>query len=200
MRKILLLFLFSIFFPVLGFAENIKIGVKSSSPVDFPKSAEPSDVQTKKGIKNNVLTFERSPLVKDEIVRNTTIKEKKSVPNGFPKPPKIMDTEEKIKIIEKEDLEEKKTELHGIFSSDAKKTKPKSADKKKKKTVVKKVDRLTYEQDLLYSTIKKHGKELRRDLCKTFILQIRTKLKRSQLDDDYIVNAAKLYIQKIDDQ
>ena len=66
-------------------------------------------------------------------------------------------------------------------------------------TIIKKEDRLTYEQDLLYSTIKKYGKELRRDLCKTFILQIRTKLKKSQLDDDYIVNAAKLYIQKIDD-
>lgn len=151
----------------------------------------------KKGIKNNLLTFERSPLIKNKIIEPHV---SKKVGNSVKMDNKTKHriNEEKFKKIESEEILEKKLTLHSIFTKKYQIEKPvKIQGQPKFKKEPDEEKRLMYEQDLLYDTINKLGYSLRKDLCLTFVLQIRTKLKKAYLEDEYIINAANLYIKRI---
>jgi len=178
---------------------GLKMGEKSQQKNQISGDAKELLVlRGKKGIKNNLLTFERSPLIKNKIIEPHTIRKSAGGSVKVDSKSKYIDTEEKFKKINEEEILEKKITLHSIFTQKYKITKP---GKKKGQPKFKKAHdeekRLMYEQDLLYDTIKKLGFSLRKNLCLTFILQIRTKLKKSYLEDEYIINAANLYIKRV---
>lgn len=190
--------------PVLGFGlkmEDIS-HQKNQTNGDAKKLSEKKEIifprRGKKGIKNNLLTFERSPLIKNKIIEPHVISKKVGDSSKIDNKTKLRINEEKFKKIETEEILEKKLTLHSIFTKKYQIEKPvKIKGQPKFKKGPDEEKRLMYEQDLLYDTITKLGYSLRKDLCLTFILQIRTKLKKSYLEDEYIINAANLYIKRI---
>jgi hypothetical protein len=188
--------------PELGFGLKMEDSSyqKNQTNGDVKKISEKKELifpRGKKGIKNNLLTFERSPLIKNKIIEPHV---SKKVGNSvkIDNKTKHRINEEKFKKIESEEILEKKLTLHSIFTKKYQIEKPvKIQGQPKFKKESDEEKRLMYEQDLLYDTIKKLGYSLRKDLCLTFILQIRTKLKKAYLEDDYIINAANLYIKRV---
>ncbi len=140
------------------------------------------------GIKNKRLSFERSPIIDKSDLKEGT--NSKSIP--------VIDEiqtneiEEKHKKIENQVKEEQKSKLHEIFTTtNIWNTKEVNIEKEKD-------EKFNSEVILLKNEIEKRGKSLRYDLCEKYVSQVRLSLEKDELDKKDIINAALLYLKKIE--
>lgn len=161
--------------------------VNKSTDPSFENSKEEDLVEI---TNENAMRLRRSPRVSDEIIRRPLkrgkiSKRKVESENGS------LDDKERYRRVEAEDKAEKGKHLHKLFN-------PTKNEKESLESVDKEEAVLSEKANILYLEIKKLGRELRLDLCKKFVLQIRQKLKKDRLTIEDIEKAAKLYVQRIE--
>ncbi|MBN2157201.1 MAG: hypothetical protein JW776_14245 [Candidatus Lokiarchaeota archaeon] len=150
------------------------------------------------GVKDKKLTFERSPLVKNDIVGLKPKESSKSKTDVADK--KGEETVDKYTEFQEKKQQEKQSFLHDMFTH----TDPPIAEPLpppiKEISVGTEEERLNYEAELLHKTIQERGRNLSLDNCRTFIQQIQLKLNKDILNEQDILNAANLYVKKIEER
>ena len=166
-----------------------KAGQKISVPTITSLTEDPSQSSTKRetsryaregkfsGVKDKKLTFERSPLIKNEIVglKPKKIEKKEEVDTLDEKPKK----EDKYVQLKEKKHQEKQSALHDAFTYSEP---PPIAEPLPPPVKVgagsPEEERLDYETQLLNKTILALGRTLSLENCRTFIQQIQLKLVR----------------------
>jgi hypothetical protein len=189
-----------------------RAGQKIEVPSISSLTDDPSNIETKRetsryaregkfaGVKNKKLTFQRSPLIKNEVVGLK--------PKQPEKKPLFEELEEeevievdRYAVLEEKRLHEKQSSLHNMLtrSEPPPKTEPLPSFIKED-SITPEEERLNYEAELLHKTILALGKNLSMDNCRTFIQQIQLKLNKDVLNEQDIANAAQLYVKKLEDR
>jgi len=187
-----------------------KAGQKISVPTITSLTEDPSQTSTKRGtsryaregkfsgVKNKKLTFERSPLIKNEIVglkpKKTEEKEEVEKLDEEPK-----EEDKYVQLKEKKHLE-KQSQLHDVFTHSGPPPITAPLPTVKDEAGSPAEERLNYEAELLHKTILALGRNLSLENCRTFIQQIQLKLGKDLLDEKDVANAAQLYVKKLEDR
>jgi len=150
------------------------------------------------GVKDRKLTFERSPMVSNEVIGLKSAQQPEK-PDFEELPEQNIETNKYVQLQEKRQ-QEKQSLLHDVFTHSEPPPIPEPLPTEKEISISPEEERLNYEAELLHKTIIALGRTLSLDNCRTFIQQIQLKLSKTTLNEQDIANAAQLYVKKLEDR